>query len=250
MKNISFRLCFFLMIVVLLSACANYFAVNIGVQKVINDTQQRICRIDSLCANNSDSPSSEHKVDDIKTNIDQMKTNVIELNDLKKYLFDSNTITFLSSFVLIFLAGILFDIEKRAKDKLNKTKDGIARLRVELMQLDIYKFATTSLILSKNLQLELSSNEYVINNRVSLLTYELNKQIEVLLNKLRDKGLTCIVQRSKDANKDCLYDIKLIIEKEEIWVNKKNKDKLKPLNECKNHVSECIKELEKLDIIK
>ena len=192
---------------------------------------------------------NESEVNDIKTNVDQIKTSVSELKGLEKYLFDSNTITFLSSFVLIFLAGILFDIEKRAKDKINKTKDGVTRLNVELMQLDVYKFATTSLILSKNLQLELSSNGYVINERISILMYELNKQIEFLLTKLRDKELTCIIQQSKEENNNCLFDIKLIIEKEEIWKNKKNTGKLKPLRECAGHINECIKELEKLEII-
>ena len=249
MKNISFRLCFVLMIVVLLSACVNYVVVNISVRRVTNDTLQKVNDIDSLylkCLNDS---LNEQEVTNIKTNVEQIERSVTKMDELKKYLFDGNTITFLSSFVLIFLAGILFDIEKRAKDRLNKTKDGISRLNIELMQLDVYKYATTSLVLSKNLQLELLSNKYVINERVGLLMYELNEQIKLLLAKLRDKELTCIIQRSKDVNRKCLLDIKLLIEKEEIWKNEENADKLNPLKECANHINECIKELDNLEII-
>jgi hypothetical protein len=66
----------------------------------------------------------------------KLKENLMEMESLKKGLFDSSTITFLVSFVLVFLGGILFNIEIRSKEQLRKITIQSGRADNRLKQIE------------------------------------------------------------------------------------------------------------------
>ena len=108
MLKFSFRACFFLMATILVIACSNFIVISCGVQKNIEIAHQSLSKIDSTCMTLYSANEDNHK--EIKY-VNDIKNSLMELESLKKGIFDSNTITFLASFVLVFLGGILFDIE-------------------------------------------------------------------------------------------------------------------------------------------
>lgn len=233
------------MAIILLIACSNFICINYGIQKTTVQTKEALYRIDSICMS---SPSISN-IDGEHSNIDiylkGIKESLRELESLKKGIFDSNTITFLSSFVLVFLGGILFDIEKRTKDKLAKSKEIIEKLEIELHQIKIAKQTNAMSILSKYLQLQLSSTKYEINDDIVNIANELFKSFEKLQALLRDKDTRFITKDAQKEYTSLLNEIKMLLDKEDIHTHEKNKDKLNYIYECQKLLDNCMKDIEK-----
>ena len=101
MLKYSFKTCFILMAMLLFIACCNFICISCEVQKTTEQTKVTLNKIDSICTSSSSGNEYRHKNIDIYIN--KIKESLCELDSLKKGIFDSNTITFLSSFVLVFL---------------------------------------------------------------------------------------------------------------------------------------------------
>lgn len=232
------------MAMILLIACSNFICISCGVQKTTEQAKVTLKKIDSIYTSSLSDNENKHKSMDVYIN--RIRETLCELDNLKKGIFDSNTITFLSSFVLVFLGGILFDIEKRAKDKLVKSERIIKRIVVELNQIKIAKQTNTISILSKYLQLQLSSSKYEINSDIINITNELNKSFQYLLTLLQDKKTEHITEDAQKEYISVLHDIKLLLEKEDIHTLDNNKDKLTYIYGSQKLLSECLNEIESM----
>ena len=149
--------------IILTIATCNYLYANSKTNKIYNQTKDLIEKGDSVIINQllmentktlrvaKIAKDSLHKDsselfqqtynDDITLSTQKLvnlyqyifKEHLTEMESLRKKIFDSNTVTFLVSFVLVFLGGILFNIETRSNTQLRKTKihldKAVARLR-------------------------------------------------------------------------------------------------------------------------
>ena len=123
-----------------------------------------------------------------------------------------------------------------------------ARLDVEIRQLSIFKLTNTALIMTRILQFELSSNDYQIDSKSSMVTHEVHTMLHDLYVMLCSRKLQCITTTSLKENRGKLIDIKLILENEAIYENEGNKDKLTPLIKCKTLVYNCLKAIKEIDL--
>ncbi len=257
MLKISFRACFFLMATILVIACSNFIVISCGVKKNTEIANQSLSKIDSICMTLYSADEDNHK--EINKCVNGIKDSLMELESLKKGIFDSNTITFLVSFVLVFLGGILFDIEKRAKDKYVKsmeiTKDietqsqEIGRwLEIELNQLKIDKQISSLVILKNYLQFQFSASSYQINGDIINITYKLHDALEIVRSLLENKQTKYITEEAKAEYVRQLHDVQLLLEKEEIHKNTENTNKLTPIFESLRLVSNCINAINRIEL--
>ncbi len=256
MLKFSFRACFFLMATILVIACSNFIVISCGVQKNIEIAHQSLSKINSTCMTLYSANEDNHK--EIKY-VNDIKNSLMELESLKKGIFDSNTITFLASFVLVFLGGILFDIEKRAKDKYIKSKEITKKIEtqsqeierwfeIELNQLKIDKQISALVILKNYLQFQFSVSKYQINGDIISIMYKLHDTLKDVLSLLEDKQTKYITEEAKAEYMRQLHDVQLLLEKEEIHINTKNTNKLTPIFESLRLVSNCINAINRIEL--
>lgn len=245
MSSISYKICFVLMVLILAIACSNFLCISCSVQKIVEQSNQAICQIDSLMSA-QDTLSITDRSNSIDPNVDTIKESVNELNLLKKGIFDSNTITFLASFLLVFLGGILFNIENRARKTISKTQIKLNQIDVEVKQLEFYKQITTLLILTKYMSFQLSASSNEINNGISIVAHEIHNTLKTIQSLLEKSGMTYMTEDAKKENKSVLAGTKLLFDKEEIFTKPENKDKLKPFQEIRKLNNECLKLLEQI----
>lgn len=249
MLKISYKICFVLIILILAIAFINFVCVSCGVQRIVNQTNQTVCHIDTLCMQNNDLVEE----DDKRMNVDvgEIKKSIREIDILKRGVFDSNTITFLTSFVLVFLGGILFDIEKRAKNILVKSKEATEGLEIKQTQLDIYKLTSTMSILKSVLHFQFSANNYIINQNIFVIIHEIHNTLRELQSLLMDhKKIRYITEEARIENMSRFNDVKLFLEKEEIYNQPENLGKLTPLIKVKKLVDECIVAMDNIELYK
>lgn len=206
MIKISFRVCIVLMTAILIIACSNFIFIGCGVQETTKQTNLVLSEIDSICISHYNMCDDDYKKMHIY--IDEIKENYRYLDNMKKGIFDSNTITFLSSFVLVFLGGILFDIEKRTKERMvktqeitknleNKSKEIERWLEIELNQLKIDKHISTLVILKNHMQFQFSANDYQIDSGVVNVTFKLHDTLEIVLTLLENNKTRFLTDEAK-----------------------------------------------------
>ena len=234
------------MAIILIIACSNFICISCGVQRTVEQTKESLSRIDSIYMSSSSKSNNEDEQNTINFQINEIKESVRELNSLKKGIFDSNTITFLSSFVLVFLGGILFDIEKRAKEKLAKSVKITKKIEVEFNQVKILNQTNTISILSKYLQLQLSSKEYKIDDNINYITNELYKSLQYLLTLLQNKETKYLTEDAKKEYLRELHETQLLLGKEDIHNLDYNKDKLTYIISSQKLVSQSINLIESM----
>ena len=98
-------------------------------------------------------------------------------------------------------------------------------------------------ILSKYLQLQLSSTKYEINDDIVNIANELYKSFEKLQALLCDKDIRFITEDAQKEYISLLNEIKMLLEKEDIHEHEKNKNKLNYIYECQKLLDNCMKEI-------
>lgn len=169
----------------------------------------------------------------------KLKENLMEMESLRKGLFDSSTITFLVSFVLVFLGGILFNIEIRSKEQLRKITLKSERADNRLKQIEKQEKEATILLntvgeqsigtkdsldkankLSSETKDRLDKSEKQQNEAIELLT-EANERLTKVDNQLSNTNkLLNGAKETNEALNQKLNEVKDQLEKYEQLIQK------------------------------
>ena len=149
-----FRVAILILISILFVACINFFNINNNVEKAIEKAQITLeNNKDSvekylICIQREDTIQSKIFDDQkymLKKHLTQMEKCLTELNSDRKGIFDTNVLTFMICFLLVFLGLILLDIESRARKHINEFDKSIHRLEVERNSSNLYTRLNTQL---------------------------------------------------------------------------------------------------------
>jgi hypothetical protein len=205
--------------------------INSGIEKTFERSSVTIDEIDSIVRNQLLSENEDTKLQEkmLEFQEHKFKEYLSKMNDLKKGVFDSNTITFMVSFVLVFLGGILFGIEERAKKQIDKSEYFLNRVEIEQEIFDLYTQIQMIKLSATNLQSTLSSKNYKIDNLTNILVHELFKMITDLLQDFHDEKYKFITQEKKKNLNDTFSQIRYAFGWDRIKEEKKNIDKTSPI---------------------
>jgi len=133
-----------LLVATLLTACYNYFFVNNNIQTIIKDTELEIIQTDSIARSLVTSVGEQKDIincqkETFKHIYDKYSRKMGELN---KRVFDSNVLTFMISFLLVSLVSILFNIEIRALNHIQKAEDTMRQFDSMLLYTRIHILLT------------------------------------------------------------------------------------------------------------
>ena len=130
--------------------------------------------------------------------------NLHKMESLKRNVFDSNTITFMASFILVFLGGILLGIESRAKkiiDKTQKTKD---RFEAEQNTMSLNSQILMLQVFSMNCQNALDINR---DDSIMFLNYRTYNIATKILKEIKDRDNYYITKERKKTIDDIFITI-------------------------------------------
>jgi len=182
----------FLLLITLCFAACNFFIINSEVEISINETVDILDSINTKLNSKQDSVNIQK---DITDGINTISTSLGEIKDLKKGIFDSNVITFLVSFVLVFLGGILLGIENKANRRIKESDNILNTCDIEQKTMDLYTQVFMLKLLISNLRIEKSKGS-ANNNAINVLVNEIFVIIEDLLN-VFDKKYFKITENKK-----------------------------------------------------
>ena len=121
--NIAIIVAIVLLFAIIAIAVTNFFTINRCIQKTIASTENTIAKTDSIVRIQTGLDSIQKET--LKRQERMFSRYLEEIRELKKGVFDSNTITFMSSFLLVIIVGVLLGIEKDAREKIDKAKEEI-----------------------------------------------------------------------------------------------------------------------------
>jgi len=191
------------------------------------------------------------------------------MESLKKGIFDSNTITFVASFLLVFLGGVLLGINERAEkiaeragntfnilearysSILNRYEEQFRQLKTqfstdlnqletrtckaesqfetERITMDLYTQIHILRFFSTNIQNELRSKNYCIDQSTNIRTNELFTMADELLNDIHKEKYKFIAEGWKKVFDDIFEKMIDAFNEEDILLVKENKDKTQPI---------------------
>jgi hypothetical protein len=205
--------------------------INSGLGKTFDRSLKTMNEMDSFVRNQLLTETGYTKLQ--KTMLEFQECNfkeyLNEMNSLKKGIFDNNTITFMVSFVLVFLGGILFGIEDRAKKQIDKSEALLQRVDIEQKIMDLYTQIQMIKLSATNLQSTLSSKKYKIDDSINVLVHELFNMEGNLLQEFRNEKYKFITKEKKKNFEDAFYQILHTLKLQRIQEKKENIDKTSPI---------------------
>lgn len=216
----------------LIFSCSNYTVINNGI-KLITEEIQHSCDsikvilkdINAVPNANTNSNSKDKFVENLTKEVDKFQVYIIQFNELKKGIWDSNTITFLCSFFLVFLVSALLARENRANELLErseklekKIKDeyGNTKKLIEVgMKVDysLLNQVLALLLMTMNLWNDFFTNKKKIVDSTRMILNELVRMSKELIDWLEKTNYNQISKSSLEFNKKNLKEIISIIER-------------------------------------
>ncbi len=220
------------MIGALICSCNNYTTINNGV-KIITEEIQHSCNsieailkdIKSVPNANLNHNSKDNHVENLTEEVDKFQVYIMQFNELKKGIWDSNTITFLCSFFLVFLVSALLARENRANELLErseklekKIKDeyGNTKRLIEVgMKVDysLLNQVLALLLMTMSLWNDFFTNKKKIVDSTRMILNELVRMSKELMDWLDKTNYNQISKCSLEFNEKNLKEIISIIER-------------------------------------
>lgn len=234
----------------LIFSCSNYTVINNGI-KLITEEIQHSCDsikvilkdINAALNANTNRNSKDNFVENLTEEVDKFQVYIMQFNELKKGIWDSNTITFLCSFFLVFLVSALLARENRANELLErseklekKIKDeyGNTKKLIEVgMKVDypLFNQVLALLWMAMNLWNDFFTNKKKIVESTRMILNELVRISKELTDWLDSTNYVLISKSSLEFNRKNLKEVMSIIERiedtpnnQEIKENKSNKN--------------------------
>ena len=230
----------------LIAACSSYFYINHCIKADSKETIKAFVQIGVIERN-------QLGIDTVQTKtLDRILNDYsIKMNNLNKSFFDSNVLTFLISFLLIFLGTILLNIEvrankhvKEAEESIKKTDENISRLEAERCTINLHSQIQSLQILSQYMQSVLESKEYCIDKYTNILNYRVHKMASKLFGELHDDKYKSITKNNKNVFCEIIGDIIYAFQFENCVLKQpKNTGKARPVKETIDVLEKLQKEI-------
>jgi len=136
----------FSLVAILFIALVNFSIINCAVWKTYNNSRKII---DNCLIVKKDSFNEyQREMFDRQEHI--FKEYLREMETLKKGIFDNNTVTFMASFLLVFLGGILLGILNKSEKEVKKAKKIMDKIEVERNVLTLHTLLYTLFVFNEN----------------------------------------------------------------------------------------------------
>ena len=214
----------FIVILLLFAAC-NYIVVNYNAKNLdSNETDIIPNQNKSVYLNDTSNyvfPPSNNEI----TNIcnchscntfpkDDFFQKIMQIEKLKKYLFDANTITFLVTLVIVLLIGFIIGTQKEIRQGLDDTKNELQRFKEIKSSIEefheIYVRATSIYLESCNFQRIISTTNYVLTegilDNIMETLYRMYRTTRAILSTIHRKNLNIIKDNYKGELLVIIYD--------------------------------------------
>lgn len=248
-----FKISVFTLLIILSVAFVNFIIISCCVQKTFDYSRKTLeCCVDSTVKNVSLNQTQEKRIEGQEC---KFETYLSEMESLKKGIFDSNTITFLSSFLLVFLGSVLLGINNRAakilsklekkskntlskleeksKDTLSKleesSKNALSKTEIERITMSLYTQIHILRFFSTSIQNELASKKYCIDNFINIQTNELFNMAEDLLNDFHNGKYKYITIEWEKVFDDIFEKMIKAFSIDDVLKIKENKNKTQPI---------------------
>jgi hypothetical protein len=238
-----------IMILILLVACCNFFIINGEVKKASVKLQYTTDSISSIINTSIVKSDSVKQQTDLLSKKNLIQNDLQQLKELKVGVFDSNTLTFLCSFLLVFLGGILFSIESRANRQIKKSEDIMKRFDAECQHTYIFNQINAVHFLANQLQFDFIEHKNIIKNSTNVIVFEMYSRTEDLLSILKKKKYSQITRTALEKDKDIINKVITIISNEQVIENSQNKNKLSPLLNLSINLKNMLEYLDDMNII-
>lgn len=243
------KICFSIMVAILFIAGCNYIKINNTIENAYINTENGVRHIDSVINCIKDSLIMDNRKNiELNNYINDSKNYIKEIESLKDGVFDSNVITFLVSFLLVFLGGILFNIEERAKKQIKTSETILENINVEYRQMEIYIELYSMFITARNLQGILISNNYGITNISNVIINDLFVMAGDLSSEISKREYDYMTLDIKNKCTNSLKQIITILENEQI-VQNNEPELLQPLNKTNLKISNLLSLVEGKQVI-
>lgn len=250
----------FLLLLIIFVAFVNFTIISCCVQKTFDNSRKTIeCCVDSIAKVDSLNQSQRVMFEQQK---DKFETYLSEMESLKRGIFDSNTITFMSSFLLVFLGSVLLGINNHAAKilsmiekkssttlstldidskktlvKLEETsKETLLKIEIERITMNLYTQIQILRFFSTNTQNDLASKNYYIDKYTNIRINELFNIAEDLLNDIHNGKYKFIDKEWKNGFDDIF----------EIMINAFNIDDILKIKENDKKTQPIVKTIDKL----
>ena len=212
-----------IIIIIMIIASVNYFKTN---QQIKTNIESFLMTIDCV------ELATASKINDLKQEMKLLSANV----------FDSNAITFLVSFVLIFLGSILINIERKALDMTKSVEKSLNSLETEWNTLSLHSklLALKSLII--NYQNSLDNNN---KDSIKFLNYRTNRMVEKIKREINEGKYTVITKVGKNIFSELIDEMITDFGMEEETINDLPPTSLQII--YKKYIDKTIKELDQLN---
>lgn len=240
-----------IIVIILFVACSNFFIINGEIKEASVQLRHTADSITSILNTPIvESDSVKQQMGNLLSTKNQILDFSQQLKDLKTGVFDSNTLTFLCSFLLVFLGGILFSIESRANRQIKKSENIMMRLNAECQHTYIFNQINAVHFMANQLQFDFIIHKNIIRNTTNVIIFEMFSRTEDILSVLKKKNYSKITQIALDRDKDIIKKVITTISNEQVIENPQNKNKLSPLLNVLTNLRDMLEYLDDLNIIK
>ena len=185
-RMIIFPVTIITIIVIMIIASVNYFSTNQQIQTNIDNFIKTIDCVESVTVSN---------INDLKK----------EMQMLSVKVFNSNTITFLVSFFLILLGGLLFNNTNKVSDLIKSVEISIKQLETERATMTLISniLALRSIIIVFQNSLEMNKDD----NSITIINFKTVRIIKTITNDIYDGKYLCITKDGKKILKEILQEM-------------------------------------------
>ena len=176
---------------ILLIACFNFFAINSTINESMKATQETDAKIEFILNKHSSLNSEDcQKLDSLKNTI---VVALEKIGIMKNGVFESNLHSFLFSFFIAFLGGLLLKIADTARKQIDKAEKKLKRVDIEQTTMELFTQIQMLRIFSTQAQTALASND---ESKIILIN-EVFVQAESILDELHNDQYKYITKRRK-----------------------------------------------------
>jgi len=202
-KNLIFKSLFPLIVLLLIIAACNYITVNNHIKdfyKTELDTVPRThldCLIDSSKMVSSNQPIDKSIINErncVSSNSskDLYYNKMIQFEKMKSYLFDSNTITFMVTLIIVLLISFVINSQKEIQKGLDDIKRGQKRLNITEHYHAIYVNVMSIYLESQNFKKIVSTNNQILSEDSWEVVYRMYRKTRTIQSTIQKKKLYTI----------------------------------------------------------
>lgn len=221
----------------------NYYNALESIKKVEGrhscDTLNKCKDISNLAIENPKYDTTTYCTDDNITK-SVIHEDIIELEKLKKYLFEANTITFLVTLIVALLLGFIVSSQKDIRKETENYQKELQNSKVYIYILenfhDMYVRIESVYLESNFLKQYIYANNGELNQKIMEVVYRMYRKTRSVISLIHDKKINSTTESIKREFVATIDDTINAIEIEKIKSESKNKGKTKYLEDLNDEL--------------